>query len=279
MVKILTTFICVYLISFNSWSQIDKPGKDAKIWDLIKYDAGSMLGGVGYAYSRPLDWQGDDWLTLGGVVAGTFLLYTIDDETSNFFRKQSDDIPEVIKDYGWYYGSPQNNYAITGAVYLTAVLTKNEKWRRTGVLLISSSSAAGFLQQLAKTVTGRARPGEGRKKHDFKPFSKESGYHSFPSGHTVLAFTNAYALAKHFKNPWIKGGIYAIGMIPPVSRLWEGAHWLTDVALSMALSIATVEAIDRYLDKRYDSPYPRNKNKMTWNLKLGPGIIGISSTF
>ncbi|SFW69425.1 Membrane-associated phospholipid phosphatase [Sinomicrobium oceani] len=248
-------------------------------WQMFKYDGANIFGGMAHAYSRPLHWEGDDWLTFGGVMVGTGLVFLADDQTSDFFVRQGKDMPQFIRDYGWYYGSPQNNYMLTGAVYLTGLFTKNEKWRRTGVLLISSASTAGLLQQVSKMLVGRARPRTGKSKDTFDPFPSDSDYHSFPSGHTILSFTNAYALAKLVNNPWAKAGIYTVGLVPGVSRLWEGAHWLSDVVLSVAISIATVEAIDHYLDSKYDSPYRHKKNKISWNFNVGPGKIGVVGVF
>ncbi|UGU16336.1 phosphatase PAP2 family protein [Sinomicrobium kalidii] len=274
------TLICIVVFSIVCRGQEQEKSKDEQtLWQLFKYDGANMFGGIAHAYSRPFHWEGDDWLTFGGVMAGTGLLYLADEETSDFFMRQRDDIPKGIRDYGWYYGSPQNNYMLTGAVYLTGLFTKNEKWRRTGVLLIASASAAGFLQQVSKLMVGRARPRTGKSSDTFKPFPNDADYHSFPSGHAILSFTNAYALAKLVNNPWARAGIYTVGLIPPVSRLWEGAHWLTDVTLSIALSIATVEAIDRYLDTKYESPYRRKNKKVSWNLNLGPGSVGIIGVF
>lgn len=246
---------------------------------MLKYDTGSIFGGMGYAFSRPLYWQGDQWLTLGGVAAGTGTLYLFDEESSKYFSNQKKNIPKFLLDYGYKTGSPQNNYMITGAVYLTGLFTKNEKLRRTGVLLIASASAAGLLQQITKTAVGRARPSSGQSKDTFDPFSSNKDYHSFPSGHTILAFTNAYAIAKQFKSPWVKGGIYAVGLVPGVSRLWENKHWFSDVALGVAISILTVEAIDRYLDSRYDEKYNSGAKKVSWNLNFAPGQVGVVMNF
>ena len=248
-------------------------------WKLLKYDTGSLLGGMGYAYSRPLNWKGNQWLTFNGLVAGSGMLYLFDEESSDYFRNQKNDIPKAILNYGFKIGSPENNYKITGAVYLTGLFTKNVKLRRTGVLLISSASAAGLLQQISKTAFGRARPTSGLSKDTFKPFSPDKEYHSFPSGHTILAFTNAYAIAKQFKSPWVKGGIYGIGLVPGVSRLWEGRHWFSDVALGIVISVFTVEAIDRYLDRRYDEKYNTGAKKISWNLNFAPGQVGIIMNF
>lgn len=249
-------------------------------WEMFKYDFGNIFKGMGYSYSRPLHWQGKQWGTFGGVIAGTGITYIFDEPTSEYFRGIKEDVPKVVRDYGFEYGSPANNYMLTGAVYLTSLVIKDEKLRRTGVLLISSASSAGLLQQLLKATVGRARPLSGLSKDTYDPFwNSDKNFHSFPSGHTILAFTNAYAIAKQFKNPWVKAGIYTVGLVPGISRLWEGKHWLSDVVFSVAISIFTVESIDRYLDTRYDKKYNNTGKMISWDLNFGLGQLGITARF
>ncbi|HLT52217.1 MAG TPA: phosphatase PAP2 family protein, partial [Arenibacter sp.] len=204
--------------------------------------------------------------------------YTFDEESSIWFIGQEPDVPGILKETGYYLGKPLYNYSINGGVYLLGLFTKNEEIRKTGVLLLSASATVGILQTISKTAIGRARPIVGEGKGSFKPFSKEAGYHSFPSGHTILAFTTFYAIGKQFDNPWIKGGFYTLGMISPVSRLWQGAHWLTDVALSVAVSVVVVDAIDRFLETNGEDNRFR-KERISWSLQLGPGTIGFRGTF
>lgn len=253
------------------------------LWQLFKYDASNMVGGVGFAYSRPAHWQSDDFLVFGATIAGTIAVYSFDNESSRYFVNQGAGVPKLIKDYGFYYGSPQNNYAAIGAVYLTGLFTRNEKIRRLGVLLTASATAGGILQQVSKSALGRARPQHIADRNVFRPFDfgTVSGFHSFPSGHTVLSITNAHIIAKLFESPWIKTGIYAIGAIPPLTRLWNGAHWLSDIVLSTAMSIAIVEAIDQFLDSKYKKKATKGpkENRLSWNLKLGPGQLGVSASF
>lgn len=249
-------------------------------WDMFKYDIGNIFLGMGHSYSRPLHWQGEQWADFGVTMVGTGVAYFFDNPTSEYFTDIKDDIPQAIRDYGFQYGSPSNNYIITGGVYLAGLAIKDEKLRRTGVLLISSATTAGFLQQILKSAVGRARPLSGKTKDTFNPFwSGDKDFHSFPSGHAILAMTNAHAIAKQFKSPWIKGGIYTLGAIPAVSRLWEGKHWLSDVVFSVAISIFVVESIDRYLDTKYEKKYNDNSKKISWDLNLGPGRLGIVARF
>jgi membrane-associated phospholipid phosphatase len=240
-----------------------------------------MWGGFKQVYTSPFNWDQDDWAIAASFAIGTANLNIIDEEAQVFFQQQGESIPQSIRDFGWYFGSPQNNYGINGGVYLLGLFTKNKKLRRTGILMVSSASAAGLIQTVSKTVAGRARPSSGRKA-TFRPFSKEGGYHSFPSGHTILSFTTFYAISKQFDNIWVKSALIAGGMVSPVSRLWANAHWLTDIALSTALTVVVVDSIDKYLDKHMDKSGPTSlerRNKISWRLQFGGNRIGVIGTF
>lgn len=283
LLKNYSLFIAFCLLSITSYGQkhsfTSQEQDSLNVWQLAKYDGASVFGGLKHAYTRPLHWDVDDWATFGFVAGGTALLYFVDDETSEFFRNQEESSPTILKEFGERFGSPQVTYGLTGSVYLFGLFTKNERVRETGVLLISSATAVGLIQTVLKTTVGRSRPQNGDDKFDFKPFSGEAGFRSFPSGHTILSFTTAYAISKQFDNAWVKAGIYAVGMISPISRIVNGAHWLTDVALSMAISIATVDAIDNYLNGKKRYPDDSYKKGITWNINFGVGSMGIVGRF
>ena len=257
--------------------------KDRNLWQAFTYDLGNMAGGMGYAYSRPLHWKGNQFKNVAYIAAGTSALYLVDDHVDNWANNWRGDVPRWLTDYGNEYGSPNNNFMLTGAVYLTGLFTKNPKLRRTGVLLISSASASGLLQQISKRIVGRARPKADVGKGTFDPlhFDRVFNYDSFPSGHVMLGFTNAYILAKHFDSPWIKAGLYTVGSLPGFARIVDRFHWISDVVFSTALSIFIVEAIDRYLDRKYDEKYndKRKAKKVAWDLQFTPQSFGVVMNF
>lgn len=281
--KSILTLALICLLNLYCKAQTPIPSKVQDTMSILKlatYDAKAMLGGVGYAYTGPLRWKKDDWIVAGTVVGGTALFYFIDDDTSEYFRDQRDDVPEAFIEFGERFGSPQVAYGLTAGTYLFGLFTKNEKIRKTGALMTSSAVAAGFLQTVLKSATGRSRPENDQGKFDFMPFSGESGWRSFPSGHTILSVTVAHSVAKQFDNVWVKVGIYAVGSIAPLQRLWRGAHWLTDVALSSALSIIIVDSVDNYMNKKNLYPDGTKKNDgITWNFNVGLGRAGITGTF
>lgn len=278
MKKVISPILLLMIL--HSYAQDTLPIKMPEgRWNMLKYDVVNMFGGVGYSYLRPLYWKGRQWSHFGATVAGTGAVYLFDDNTSRFIRQQQERVPRIIREYGEFYGNPENNYMATGAVYLTGLITKNEKLRRAGVLLVSSASSAGLLQQLLKSVVGRARPLAELGKDTFDPFNRSRNFHSFPSGHALMAFTNAYAIGKQFKSPWVKAGIYTLGAVPGASRVWDGQHWLSDFAFSIALSVATVESIDRYLDRKYNQKYNDREKEVSWNLMFGPAQVGLRIDF
>lgn len=270
------------LLSQNNTIDL-KLDQDRNLWQKFTYDVGNMVGGMGYAYSRPLYWKQDQWTNFSFVLGGTAGLYLVDDEIDQWANQWRSDVPRWLADYGNEYGSPNNNYMVTGLVYLTGLFTNDDKLRRTGVLLISSASAAGLFQQVTKRILGRARPRADRGGDVFKPFhlDRVRDFDSFPSGHTMLGFTNAYAIAKQFENPWVKAGIYTIGAIPGFVRIVDRFHWVSDVAFSIAVSIFIVEAVDKYLDKKYDKKYNdvAQKKQFEWDLQLGLGSVGVVLRF
>lgn len=231
-----------------------KRANKAALVELLEYDANSIYRGLIKAYRSPLNWKEKEVLTLAILLAGIGILFHYDKEISQWFRKKGETASPVLKDFGWYYGSPENHYVIKAGFYLYGLFSGNENIRKTGVLLISATLAAGILQTILKVLIGRARPLRDEGKLSFRPFSSENYYYSLPSGHTILSFTTAYAIGKQFTHPLPKTGIFAFGFIAPLSRLWAGAHWITDAATSICLSIPIVNSIESFLNKERELP-------------------------
>jgi len=278
---ILTTLILSLCFKNANAQQLshNKCSDTVTTWQLLKYDAKTAFQSVTYSFTRPLHWKKKDFTTLGILLGGTILLSTIDEEANTFFARQEPNVPELIKDFGWYVGNPQNYFVVTAGIYGFGLFTKNEKVRKTGVLIITSSFTSGLLQSIGKNSIGRARPTANIGSASFDPFSKASKFHSFPSGHTVLSITMAHSIAKQFDSTWTKIGIYTLGSIAPISRLLDGAHWLSDIAFSAALSIIVVDSIDKFLFNTKAYSYPKKEKSISWNFKFSTNQIGVVGTF
>lgn len=105
---------------------------------------------------------------------------------------------------------------------------KTKSWRPF-LLLAAAVAGAGILDLVLKIAVSRPRPPA------VLMAAPVTGY-SFPSGHTSLSVfygAVAYLLAKNLRRWQSKALIWAIAIIMAfligVSRIYLGAHWLTDV--------------------------------------------------
>ncbi|MEP5338699.1 MAG: phosphatase PAP2 family protein [Algibacter sp.] len=282
------TFILILVLLFltklngQQFLNTEKPSDSASIGKLAAYDLKQSIKGIGYSFSRPLHWKKKDLTTLGTFLAGTFALSTIDDETSALFVKNEHHVPNIFMEAGRRFGKPQFYFATNAALYGVGLFTKNEKLRKTSVLIIASSVTTGVVQSFAKTAVGRARPtntSNGLNSRDFEFWSDKPGFHSFPSGHTILSMTMAHAIAKQFNNTWSKIAVYSLGSVAPLSRLFAGAHWLTDIGAAAFLSIVVVDAVDNFLFKTKAYSYPQKEKRLTWNFAFSGNKIGVVGRF
>lgn len=94
---------------------------------------------------------------------------------------------------------------------------------------IGAALSVGFAQGL-KYLTGRERP-------------NGNDNHSFPSGHTVLAFASATLLHREYgwRSPWYSIGGYSVAMLTAIQRVATGWHHMSDTMFGMAIGIGAVE--------------------------------------
>ncbi|MFI1773586.1 phosphatase PAP2 family protein [Thalassobellus citreus] len=273
-------FAAIFKISAqqNTYKKV-KIADTTSIGKLALYDLKQSINSVGYSFSRPFHWQKKDFKTLGIIAFSAVSLASIDDEVSALFIRNEPHVPNLFQEAGTRFGSPQVYFIANATLYGVGLFTKNEKLRRTSVLIISSSFTTGLIQSFSKTAIGRARPGGEYKSNSFRFWSNESRFHSMPSGHTVLSITMAHAIAKQFNNPWSKVGVYTLGSIAPISRLFAGAHWLTDIGVATVLSIAVVDGVDKFLFKTKAYDATKKQKTISWNFTFSGNKIGFIGTF
>jgi membrane-associated phospholipid phosphatase len=275
--NIALIFIILFTFKVSAQSIVNDKQKDtSSTGSLFIHDTKQAVLGVKHSFTRPLHWKKKDFTTLGTVILGAAALSTVDDETSAYFVRQKP--PKLFQEIGTRFGSPQVYFITNAGLYGYGLFTKNEKLRKLSVLIIASSFTTGVIQSVSKTAFGRARPLNGNKSNEFRFWSNKPEFHSFPSGHTVLSMTMSHAIAKQFDNTWSKVAVYSIGAVVPVSRLFAGAHWLTDVGIGAVLSIAVVDTIDKFLFKTNAYSYKKEKT-VSWNMSFNGNQIVLFGTF
>ena len=157
-------------------------------------------------------------------------------------------------------------------VWASGVIVNNDWLRDTGIMIVASVTSSGIIQSLFKEAVGRSRPVFGRGAFDFKPFGG-ADYHSFPSGHTMLSVATYWILALQINFVPLKIVFYTLPVITGVSRIYVGAHWLSDILLGSALGIACAESVLRL--------YPLIKRNQAYvlNMTAGANGMGVALTF
>lgn len=94
------------------------------------------------------------------------------------------------------------------------------------VLLVMSMALTQGMSKGTKAVVKEWRP-------------DGSDHHSFPSGHTVMAFMSAEYLRREYRDvsPWIGVAGYAVAVGTGVMRMYNDKHWLNDVIAGAGVGI------------------------------------------
>ena len=150
------------------------------------------------------------------------------------------------------FGDWLEHFLVGLALFSVARWRGNKKWARIFLSMLIALSIAGLAGRAIKVTTGRARPSVKSEQMWNGPRWAQSKFHSFPSGHVdaSLGFFAVLLLAS-----WRIGlPCLAIPILIGFSRMYLGAHYLSDVVcaalLGIASAIVVVKLIGPRLEKR-----------------------------
>jgi membrane-associated phospholipid phosphatase len=119
------------------------------------------------------------------------------------------------------------------------------------VLHVAAAYALGnVVAGIGKPVIGRHRPDTLGSPWRIRPFTIAGARHSFPSAHTLHAFTLAGAISEEAHQPWVTASAYGAAMLVGWSRVYSDEHWASDVVASAILGAAIGHVTVRYLHSR-----------------------------
>jgi membrane-associated phospholipid phosphatase len=133
------------------------------------------------------------------------------------------------------------------------------RWRDVADLGLHGTEAvvlSGAATALIKGLAGRARPyvSLDTNAHDFRLGRgfNQGGYQSFPSGHTSAAFAAASVVTSESQRWWphqtwlIAPAMYGGATLVGLSRMYNNAHWASDVVLGAAIGTFSGIKVVRY---------------------------------
>src|SRR5216117_837046 len=131
----------------------------------------------------------------------------------------------------------------------------NKKWTRVFLSMLIALAIAGVVGRGIQIATGRARPSV-RTEEVWNRFS--SKYHAFPSGH--VAASTAFFGVLVFANRRIGLACFPIPILIGLSRMYLGAHYLSDVVCAAVLGISCALFVAHFLFRQIDDQQALMKN-------------------
>ncbi|MHA4895334.1 phosphatase PAP2 family protein [Pedobacter sp. PWIIR3] len=170
------------------------------------------------------------------IVPGVFIGYGLISLTGDNVIRRLDYTTnaEMREDYPGFALKVDNytRYVPAVAVYaldIMGVKAKNNVVDRS-IMLATSFAVASVSVGAVKVIVGRTRPNGANNV-------------SFPSGHTALAFMTAEFLNQEYKDRsiWYSIGGYAMATGTGILRLYNNAHWVSDVVAGAGFGILSTK--------------------------------------
>jgi membrane-associated phospholipid phosphatase len=193
------------------------------------------------------------WIAFLVIVFGAILAYIAyyqwDIPVAYYCRglsREMIDIAEMITIAGesrWYF------ILFVPAFIVFRFMLKNKYWSMKMLFFLISISASGLVNMLVKWIAGRNRPinifNQGLFGFNYFEVIYEST--SFPSGHTVTAFSLAVAFSILFPRSSIF--VFVAATAIALSRVMLTSHYISDVIAGAVIGIVCTLIVKYYFDR------------------------------
>jgi membrane-associated phospholipid phosphatase len=184
--------------------------------------------------------EGHHWIPTTAFLGSTAGFMAWDSAESAYFRRTS-----TFQGFNNVFTSNATQIGIIVApisLYVIGSIRKDSKMRGTALLAGEAFADAEILATVLKDATRRMRPTGIPVGGNFSDSWFESGGSflrgngSFPSGHTIAAFSIATVVARRYGNHrWVPYAAYGMAALVGFSRLSLSSHFLSDVFVGGAL--------------------------------------------
>ena len=181
------------------------------------------------------------WL-IGIVIAAITIAsaFYFDDAVRNFVAQHQNLVARNFMRNISLFGDWPEHFALGLILAGVAWWRGNKKWTRIFLSMLIALAIAGVVGRGIEIATGRARPSV-RTEEVWNRFS--SKYHAFPSGHVTASM--AFFGVLFFANRRVAVACLAIPILIGFSRIYLGAHYLSDVVCGIILGILSAVLVAR----------------------------------
>lgn len=181
-----------------------------------------------------------NWVPTVSILAVAAGLVALDPTEANYFRQSTSfhSFNNVFTSNRMMYGT----LLTPAALYFTGLARKDSKMKGTALFAGEALADTALVSLVLKNATRRVRPvnlpphGNAYDTWFESGGSITSGRGSFPSGHTIAAFSVATVVARRYGNHrWVPWVVYTGAALVGFSRLSLSAHFASDVFMGAAL--------------------------------------------
>lgn len=222
-------------------------------WDLIK---------------QPAKWDGGDWLKIGMLGAGTFLVMQADEPVRRLLNHDTKYAKSVPIEFGNMWGEIYFTELLFAGFSVYALYNGDKTAHKIAFEIAQAACYTFYVNGPLKYLIGRARPYLNQGNQTYVPFSKYSNpdHQSMPGGHTGITLALTTVLSRNAKPVWLKVLAYVPAALSMIGRVYLDKHWTSDVFLGGAVGYLTATWVVDQHEKKVD-----NNSK-----ESQPGIGGIN---
>jgi len=184
---------------------------------------------------QPLRWKAKDWLHVGEIAAGTALLTLADQPLRDTTQGAQKYYHSFWIEGGRIYGEAYSIGGVAAIFGLVGLIANDTSASKMSIELVQAGLYSELVTVLLKMSVGRARPYMDRGAGTFKPFvGINTGYNSYPSGHSTSAFALSTVMSRHADPLALKIAAYIPAGFTLFSRIYQDKHWVSDELLGAA---------------------------------------------
>ena len=204
-----------------------------------RYDVSQFGNETVEFIKQPLHWEGNDWLNLGLVTAGTVLAMQLDQPVRDAMLKDRSYYESTPIEFGRLWGDNYTTIAAAAGFALHGILAGDRSTQKVAFEIAQSALYAGGITAALKLALGRARPFTNRGASVYQPFTIfDDAYYSLPSGHTTLAFALSTVLSRNAGSSTLKVIAFLPAALTAFSRIYQDYHWTSDCLLAGIIGYA-----------------------------------------
>jgi membrane-associated phospholipid phosphatase len=208
------------------------------------------------------------WIIFGATTAA---LVATDHHTINAFENAPTQI--AWGNHVSNIGAAYTVVPVAAGFYVSGVFTDDPKARETGVLGTEALLDSLIVQSVLKPIAGRNRPNATHERQEWF-----EGGQSFPSGHSIEAWSLASVVAHEYSNKkWVPFVAYGLASVTGVARFTAQQHYLSDVVAGGAMGWFIGRYV--YQTHQYHAPHMHHLTpRISPLLQPSVGTYGIAVT-